>query len=192
MALIVISGKARAGKDTFGKILQAKLKDNYFIMAFANELKRRLKKDFDLSNSQLYGDLKEVPDKRYRKPTDEDKVIYWTPREIMQFIGTDTFRAIDDNFWVNQLFKYVTRNNLKNVIITDGRFPTEIEAVKSRGGIHIRVDRPDAQEICGSLHSSETSLDTYDDIDFIVNNNSTITALEVIAEEIIKEIENGK
>ncbi len=192
MTLIVISGKARAGKDTLGEILKSKFKDNYFTMAYANELKRRLRDDFDLSREQLYGDLKEVPDKRYRKKTDCDEVVYWTPREIMQFMGTDAFRAIDDNFWVNQLFKYIHRNNLKNIIITDGRFPSEIKAVKDRGGVHIRIEREYELEVHGTNHASETSLDNHDDADFNVYNHGTIEDLEVIAETIIKEIENGR
>jgi len=192
MALIVISGKARSGKDTLGEILKSKFKNNYFTMAYANELKRRLREDFDLSKDQLYGELKEVPDERYRKKTDVDEVVYWTPREIMQFMGTEAFRAVDDNFWVKQLFKYINRNNLKNVIITDGRFPSEIKAIKERGGIHIRIEREHDLEVHGTTHASEVSLDNYDVADFNVFNHGTIAELEVMAETIIKEIENGR
>jgi len=191
MTLIVISGKARSGKNTLGEILKRKFKENYFEMAYANELKRRLREDFDLSREQLYGDLKEVPDKRYRKITDKDEVVYWTPREIMQFMGTEAFRTIDDNFWVKQLLKYIDRNKLKNVIITDGRFPSEINAVKERGGIHIRIERDHSMQVHGQAHASEVSLDGYTEADYNIFNHGTIAELEVIAETIIKEIENG-
>ena len=203
MALIVISGKAKSGKDTLGDILKAKFTESYYTMAYANELKRRCREDFNLTREQLFGDLKEVPDTRYPKKikwftvltgTNTDEIPeqeYWTPREILQHMGTESYRAVDDGFWVKQLFKYINRNNLENVIITDGRFPDEINAVKDRGGVHIRIMREEEGAAQGQQHASEVSLDYFEDADYIVQNNGTITELEVIAETIIKEIENG-
>ena len=112
MGLIVISGHARTGKDTLGKILQEKFKENYYIMAYANELKRKCREDFDLSREQLYGNLKEVQDERY--PRSDGSC--WTPREILQHMGTEAYRAVEDDFWIRQLFKYIDRNKLENVI----------------------------------------------------------------------------
>ena len=192
MALIVISGHAQSGKNTLGDIMKAKFKENYFTMAYANDLKRKLQKDFDLSWEQLHGELKEVPDTRYVKNVVDGKVTHWTPREIMQFMGTDVYRAIDDDFWIKQLFKYIDRNYLENVIITDGRFPSEIAAVTSRGGIHIRVERVHDKKVHGKTHVSETALDDSDTADFVVNNNGTKEDLAIVAEKIIKEIENGR
>ena len=77
---------------------------------------------------------------------------------------------------------------LPNWIITDMRFPNELEAVKSRGGITIRVNRP--CEECGvieghkmiphkntpSIHPSETSLDSAE-FDYTIESNSTIEDL---------------
>src|SRR6056297_3690025 len=136
MALIVISGKARVGKDTFGEILKSNFKDNYFTLAYADSLKRMIMDEFDLSMEQLYGSLKEVPDDRYPKIGGG----FWSPREIMQFLGTDCYRAIDDDFWVKQLFGIIDRNKLDNVIITDARFPNEINSVTNRGGYHVRIN----------------------------------------------------
>ncbi len=187
MALIVISGKARAGKDTLGEIMKHKFTQNYFTMAYANELKRICGKAFELSKEQLWGDLKETPDTRYPKKD----AGFWTPREILQHIGTESYRAVEDGFWVRQLFKYIDRNYLENVIITDGRFPDEINAVKDKGGIHIRVMREEEGAAQGQQHASEVSLDNFDDADYVIQNNGTIAELEVIAETIIKEIENG-
>lgn len=80
----------------------------------------------------------------------------FTPRELMQFIGTDLFRdKLLNNIWVNALFadyqsktiidKNITKGFPKveypNWIITDVRFPNEVKAVKDRGGITIRVNR---------------------------------------------------
>ena len=82
-----------------------------------------------------------------------------TPRELLQIIGTDCIRdKVHPNAWVNALFsdykaKWVPTGDsvaeedvslekeYPNWIITDMRFPNELEAVKSRGGITIRVNR---------------------------------------------------
>jgi len=188
MALIVISGKARSGKDTLGEIMKQKFKESYFTMAYANALKRKCKEDFDLNHRQLFGNLKEIPDNRYPKSDGG----FWTPREILQHMGTEAYRAVEDGFWVRQLFKYIDRNHLENVIITDGRFPDEINVVKDKGGIHIRIYREDEGAAQGQNHASETSLDNAPAADYNINNDGTIAELEAITEEIIKEIENGK
>lgn len=186
--ILVLSGHARVGKDTFSELLKKNFKDNYFTMAYADELKFRCAKDFELSKEQLWGDLKEVVDKRYPKKDGG----YWTPREILQYMGTEAYRTIDNDYWVKQLFKYVDRNKLDNVIITDGRFPNEIKAVKERGGIHIRINRDGAQAAQGQTHASETSLDDGPDVDFYISNNGSISDLEIEAKKIIKEIEDAE
>lgn len=184
MAIVVVSGQARTGKDTLGRMIQDTMDDGYFIMAYATELKRKLVDDFGLNRDQLHGHLKEEPDERYPKKDGG----YWTPREMLQHLGTDSYKAIDKLFWVKRLFKYVDRNNLENVIIIDGRFPEEIEAVKERGGYHIRIFRDVNTEIHGKDHMSETSLDDFPDADFVVNNNGTFDDLRRAAEAIKKEI----
>jgi hypothetical protein len=78
-------------------------------------------------------------------------------REFLQKLGTEAMReGLHTNVWVNALFAdykpdyvkgLVTTFNDKipeeypNWIITDMRFPNEMEAVKNRSGITIRVER---------------------------------------------------
>jgi len=189
MSLFVISGKARVGKDTFGAILRDALEGTYTLMAYADELKSKCMEDFDLSYEQLYGDFKEVPDKRYRKgPYFPDKKEYWTPREILQFMGTDCYRKIDNNFWVKALVKRIKKEKLSNIIITDARFPNEVDIMKDLGAYHIRVIRDVTTEIHGEHHASETSVNECTNIDFIVYNNKDIPNLFIEAQKIIKGI----
>lgn len=69
-----------------------------------------------------------------------------------------------------------------NWIITDMRFPNELEAVKSRGGITIRVNRFEQISTnirvhgTGVPHESETALDNAE-FDYTIENNSTIEDL---------------
>lgn len=182
--LIILSGKARCGKDTFAGILKNLLKRDYILIAYADELKKKCMEDFNLSYGQVYGNLKEVPDHRYIK----DNGGYWTPREILQFIGTDCYRKISNDYWIDKVMSYIGAEELHNVIITDARFPNEISKPKELGAFHIRISRDNPDGIHGVTHLSETALDECDNIDFVVNNNKTIADLEIEAQRIIDEI----
>ena len=99
------------------------------------------------------------------------EILKMTPRLLLQIIGTECIRdKVHPNAWVNALFAdyksnlcdngifatikmengstiswipnpILEPNSYPNWIITDMRFPNELEAVKSRGGISIRVNR---------------------------------------------------
>jgi hypothetical protein len=115
-----------------------------------------------------------------------------TVREFLQKLGTEAMRdGLHTNVWVNALFAdYRTNFEAKDVnewgknlqnnwIITDMRFPNEMEAVVERKGITIRINRP---EINLLAHPSETSLDTAE-FDYTINNSGTI-------EELIKKVKD--
>lgn len=60
-----------------------------------------------------------------------------SPRQLLQVLGTEFFRALDTDFWLKA-------SNLKrgaNVVIDDLRFENEYKYVKNLGGRIIRVDR---------------------------------------------------
>jgi hypothetical protein len=137
-----------------------------------------------------------------------------TYREFLQKLGTEAMRdGLHTNVWCNALFsdyhptpnksmeesfkeQFVTGRSeihykLPNWIITDMRFPNEMEAVKSRDGITIRVTRPvhalSQENHCGLLHPSETSLD---DVTFdyeIINDGSLEDLVEKVREILITE-----
>jgi hypothetical protein len=107
-------------------------------------------------------------------------------------MGTEAYRTIDNKFWIKQLFNHIDSSGLKNVIITDGRFPDEIKAVTDRGGYHIKINRNHDIKIHNTQHTSETSLDDFCDADFVVDNNGTLDELKLKALEIKKEIENER
>lgn len=118
-----------------------------------------------------------------------------TYRKLLQKLGTDLLRnQLHENVWVNALmnnykpeYKFNDRSkatvenwhNTKfpNWIITDCRFPNELEAIKNREGVSIRVNRED---ITGqgkfNPHTSETALDNAG-FDYVIDNNSDIQAL---------------
>jgi len=193
--IIGVSGKARSGKDTFAKmlskVLQTKTGKTYILMAYAHELKLRVQKDFDMSYEQLWGDEKEVPDKRYPKPDGDG---FWTPREILQAYG-QFFRTIDYDFWVKHLFRIIADKGYENVLITDARHINEVDAVVDRNGYHVRVERENKDAVHNEQHISETALDGGHRVDFNVINNFTLRELEFAAGEVadfLMEIEKRR
>lgn len=68
------------------------------------------------------------------------------------------------------------RHRKSKWIITDVRFPNEVEAIKSRGGMLIKIERP-RLKLSKHEHSSETALDHYTDWDLVIQNDGTIVEL---------------
>lgn len=119
---------------------------------------------------------------------------FWTPRTILQYLGTEGVRFIDENVWVRhalakakmllndftpgelQGFKTVPARSF--VAITDCRFRSEAEAIWKAGGQVWRIRRPAtdraAQGIAG--HASETEMDTIPDSQFqwVITNDGTL------------------
>lgn len=89
-----------------------------------------------------------------------------TPRLLLQLLGTEAGRnIIHPNIWVNALMSeyipYSTRGSSYELeeskwIITDMRFPNELEAVKKRGGITIRINRVTLEDCKNSKIGSPT------------------------------------
>ena len=188
-----IMGRARSGKDTFAEMLADELfelvKGRFVLMAYAQELKVRVQKDFDLRYEQLWGDEKEEPDQRYIKypPEDSGELIdlpmpHWTGREILQAYG-QFYRTIDRDFWVKNLFKVIDDKDYKRIIITDIRHPNEAWPVKNAGGFVIKVvsNREGIPKIHGESHISETAMDDFDDIDLTINNDLGLDELRSAA-----------
>lgn len=107
-----------------------------------------------------------------------------TVREFLQKLGTDGLRdGLHTNVWVNALFADYTPVHTDHVeggfeypywIITDCRFKNEAQAVKARGGVVIRINRPGVEAV--NAHPSETGLDNWS-FDFTIHNDGDISNL---------------
>ena len=147
-------------------------------------------------------------------------IVKLTPRKLLQLLGTECGREIlHPNIWVNALFAdykpvgksvgTLPKDNTVNLyhstqfpnwIITDVRFPNEAKAIKDRGGVVIRVNRPVLNDLKddtvtamayalsiqakqrkkGIYHPSETALDDYE-FDHVIENDGSI-------EELVKKV----
>jgi hypothetical protein len=141
------------------------------------------------------------PNATDNKIADNRFLIKQTPRLILQLLGTEGGReTIHPNIWVNALmtdydcpcdmerkkgqsYSCMQCTGKPNWIITDMRFPNELNAVKSRNGITIRVNRPETDHLAGD-HASETALDN-SKFDYIITNDGTIEDLIEIVEQIL-------
>ncbi len=195
--IVGISGKARSGKDTFADMLAGEMNRTsyppFVAMAFAHELKIKCMEAFDLSYEQLWGEEKEVPDKRYMKPTarvsgtleppPDAPGLYWTGREIMQEFG-GFYRTIDNEFWIKNLFKTAEDKDYTNIIITDVRYINEADYILDKGGYVVRVERESKDDVHNMRHPSEMELDNYGRFDFTVMNNWGLEELREAAKDV--------
>lgn len=109
-----------------------------------------------------------------------------TPRLVLQLLGTEGGRdVIHPNIWVN-----ATLGDLKeddHIIVTDVRFPNEVEGIKRKGGKVIKIIRPSV--VSTSTHPSETSLNNYTDWDYVIVNDGTLEDLEAKVKEMLTKFD---
>jgi len=115
-------------------------------------------------------------------------------RELLQKLGTEAIRdGLHPNAWVNALMcEYkrpkMSEYNPSNWIITDVRFPNELEAVKDVKGLTLKVVRPvKKSKTTARLHPSETSLDKAEFDYEIINDGSIEDLIEKVRQILITE-----
>lgn len=156
MKIILISGKARSGKDYLSQLLKERLEKDglkVFKTAFADKLKEYLCILFNLSLEEL-NNLKnsEVPFTKNGL----------TMRNLLQKFGTDIFtNKIDKFFWIKETAKEIIDKNPDIVIISDLRFKDEIEINKFVCASQIAVRIISEDSIQSSSHISENDLNDY-------------------------------
>lgn len=93
-----------------------------------------------------------------------------TGREVMQYVGTEIFRKMYGQVWVDATIRKIEADNPTMAIICDVRFINEVEGIQNRDGKVIRLLR----SIATDEHESETALDDYVGFDCIVPKDVTI------------------
>lgn len=127
--IVGLCGFAGSGKGTVAEYL------NYKPMSFASKLKDTAAILFDWPRNLLEGDTKEsrewreTPDIFWSKETGKE----FTPRLALQLLGTEAIRkGIYEDFWVS-IVKKKLQDTTVNCVISDVRFPNEIEMLQSLG-----------------------------------------------------------
>lgn len=164
--LIALCGQAGSGKSTCATELATYY--GYTLVKFAGPLKDMLR-TLGLTERQIEGDQKELPCSFLGGHT---------PRYAMQTLGTEWGRdLIYRNLWVNAWTKRVEQIMRLGgrVVVDDCRFDNELLAVRTLGGIAVRIDRPGAQSI--GKHISEFSISDLD-MPVVKNDGDVFTLLE--------------
>lgn len=178
---VALLGKARSGKDT----VAARLVRNWLFtrVAFADPLKGVALRLNPLipTTYNVHVRLKSlVADVGWECAKDK----YPEVRRVLQTAG-QTVRDLDPDFWANVAMDKVDAADTWNmpVVVTDCRYPNEAEALKARGFMLVRVQRPGNP---GTLeHESETALDGYP-VDRVLINGGTLFDLDTEADALIR------
>ena len=141
MKILALGHKSRTGKDTAAGFLATQLRMrkqgiNVQAVSFATLLKKMTYEAFKWAGAKP-GDFYEThPEERTKilEPLGMDIVQLWVA------VG-ESMNKINEKVWVNSLFENYKADIL---IIRDLRRIPEFRAIKERGGICIRVVKPDA------------------------------------------------
>lgn len=165
--IIGLVGRKGCGKDTVGKIL---VEDYGFTrVAFADKVKEVCKIVFGLTDDEMNNpSLKEVV---------LDRWPYESPRSLMQKVGTESFRTIWPDVWMENVKRKIDNEGLEKVVITDVRFENELLVSRSRNGINIRVDASQRLPKSNDQHASEALADVLM-VQDTVDNNGDIEQLK--------------
>lgn len=140
---------------------------------FADTLKEICMATLGLTFEQCYGSDEEknsLTELRWEDmPDNPDRKGAMTAREVLQFVGTDLFRKMRKNVWVDSVLNQIEAEQPEVAVIGDCRYVNEIEAIKSRGGYVIRLMRNDDSQ---DQHCSENDLNNFTDYDCIIDNRN--------------------
>jgi hypothetical protein len=160
--------------------------DGWGRAAFGDAVKETYMKSFNLDRAFI---------EEWKRKDDPPPGFIMNVRRSLQWIG-DGFRQIRASIWIDKLFT----NHKHNVIISDGRYFSELDAVRERKGINVAIWRPGFENDID--HPSEAQLKPeidklrglgigsgpVDEVDdsvfdyFLVNNGSV--------EDLYKKVEN--
>lgn len=214
--IIIITGKARAGKDTSAEFIAETMREkarkegrglsDYYI-SFADPLKSFCVNILGLNRRQCYGNTEDkkslthikwadVPisneiKEKYRKDNNSDAT-FLSAREVMEIFGSYICRAMYPDCWARsaaiECATIAANSPLSQIFITDCRFPNEVEAFKDQNPIIIKLHRnPQNRQAV-----SETALDNFDwsgyKIAHIHNEHATIEERNEMLLQAMKEL----
>ncbi|MER5863787.1 hypothetical protein [Kitasatospora sp. NPDC002040] len=184
---VALIGKAQSGKDSIGARLGRQFA--FVRVAFADPL-RAAALDLDPivgAESTSYGHLPiRLSDLVGRYGWETAKTKFPEVRRTLQRLG-EAVREHDPDYWVRLALgrlDVAERWNLP-VVIADVRHVNELETLRARGALVVRVVRPEAGELGGAegQHVTETALDQAE-ADVTVTNSGSLADLHRLADSL--------
>jgi hypothetical protein len=209
MALIGVSGKIGSGKDLFAQLFQkldvleqteqklgmptalpleiaCTTLSSYQIGKFAHPLKQFAASLIGCTTDDLESQAfkKQVLPEEWNIGENEPMTV----RELLIRIGNGCREVVHPNVWINEFINRYRANPVP-MIVTDLRYPNEMEAIRNLGGVIVRIESNRSNPID---HISETALDDCDDFDFIICNHkdSTLEDFESAVAKVFHSIKN--
>lgn len=176
--IIGFTGLAGAGKDTCAHIVSTHCKGKVYSYAFADPIKGAVKALFDMSDAQMHHPgMKEMPDARWGGKT---------PRQLMQWLGTDIMRAqFDKDFFTRHMHMRLDSHAESDsvVLVTDVRFDNEAELIHKMGGVVVLIEREGHERT--HSHSSENGVSSHLVTTTIFNDGKSI---ENLTDTVLKKL----
>jgi len=173
-----VNRRYEPNNDTMVNFLEKCIFPYVKLYSFADPLKRLCIDIMGLHSDQCYltdahkntlTDYKwsDMPTVEKNDPT-HDVDAYMSAREVLQYIGTNIFRRMYYNVWVDVTLRQVEQEQTELAVITDCRFPNEVEGIQKVGGKVIKFTRNPLKD----SHESELALNNLsnDKFDFILDN----------------------
>jgi len=203
---LAIHGKAKTGKSTVAKLIHQNFQDDVFETAFANPIKNLLRDLFGCNYEDLFGSSEKrqklfLNNLTYRdmlqdfgelaKKYNPNIWIEKTEQNIISNLSRITFKQPKD-IVINQNTLYLNTmfipNDYKLILITDLRFKTEYDWLKSKNFKLLKLKR--SNNDYSSNHISETELDSMADnsFDFHMDNDGTIDDLARKVRDLISSL----
>ena len=215
--IVGVCGLIGAGKDTIADYL---VNIHQFRReSFAGTLKDAVSSVFGWDRELLEGRTRHS--REWREQVDP----WWaerlgmpdlTPRWVLQYWGTEVVRrGFHDDTWIASLENKIRRSE-DDVVISDCRFPNEINAIKRAGGIVVRVRRgpdPEWYNFAETVNCSpernlewnwaKTQLEKFDihasetawigtEFDAVLDNNSTMDQLYSQLTGLVQDLQASK
>lgn len=194
--IIGLSGYAGSGKDTVAKMMQYLMFKELENMNTSDSYKYRYTTHYDYESinqrllmeqetgyfpkkfahslKRICGILLQVRADYFEDRVFKEKLIdsgKMTNREFLRGVAKH-LRELDPDIFVNALFKSPVYGSV-NWIITDVRYENEVEAIRERGGMIVRINRA---SIKADQHISETGLD-HISFDYTIENDGNLDEL---------------
>lgn len=187
--IISFSGKKHSGKTELSKICK---KYGYQCLNFADGLKNivchclnitedwlELYKDETVITPYILSTVQTIEYINNQTGISNDVLaenlnskLFYSIREILQFLGTDIIRKYNPLWHINQLRTKLTANTDKLFCVGDIRFPNEKKLIDELQGETWCIVRPNYDDSSNTDHSSENSLH-YTEFKHVFNNNSS-------------------
>jgi hypothetical protein len=170
--ILAFSGRKQSGKSTGSEYMQALMLENNLsskIYSFADPLKKDICMNMlGLSYNQCYGsdeDKNTLTSIRWENipgyniswtySSDYHESGFMTARQVMEVIGTDIFRSIKHSVWVDATINKIKDETPDVAIISDCRFPNEVDSILDNNGLVIRL----TLDSFHAFSNSESALD---------------------------------